>query len=429
MEPEEPEKNEENQQEEEQQQNLDQSQQEQPNSNPIKKCNPFLKRTTKIGGTKKAVNSDMGSNSRLTIGGYSLSPTQNEGEIKAEITRNNNKYELESKEETEEYLASCLKKIEILKRNKKTECFNINLELSTFKWEERNLIEFILPSQNSDSVYIYNIFINKIEQISIKFDLPDQSKFPSDISFLVNLPYCFVSGGKILTEGGEIEELNNFYSIRRIGDFNLEIIDLPNMIESKSNHCMCYISYNNSIAAIGGLDSRDCEIFDLVEKKWESLPDLNETREGACCCIINMSFLYTFFGYDTENEQFVTSIEKLDLDSKKEWELINPFGNESLMKRQFAGILSYRLNFEENVLIVGGKNILGNESKECLIYNPINNTIDKSKQKDQSLPLKAKFNNNCFFQMPNKIWINLTYDFQLIQYEQLGRYFYGIRHS
>ena len=39
------------------------------------------------------------------------------------------------------------------------------------------------------------------------------------------------------------------------------------------------------------------------------------------------------------------------------------------MKKKLCGCVKYRKNFEENIIIVGGINVLNNESKDCLIYD------------------------------------------------------------
>ena len=104
------------------------------------------------------------------------------------------------------------------------------------------------------------------------------------------------------------------------------------MLEDKINHCLFEIPYLKSICALGGTNSREVEVFDLVEKTWENLPELNYVREGASCCVINDSFLYCFFGYDTENKEYLPSIEKLDVEKKEEWEYLEPYGTKSFMK-------------------------------------------------------------------------------------------------
>jgi hypothetical protein len=342
-------------------------------------------------------------------------------EAKAVILIKDNKFLIDSNEEIEENLKSCFKKLTNLNLNKAKEDFDLDNELSLFSWKERNMFELIFPMEDQTAVSIYNPYINKMEEIDIQTD----KKFPINTAIFFKLPYCYFSGGKLKNDEGELIEQSSFYAFRREGPKIFELTVLPDMLEPKSNHCLFEIPYINAICALGGKMSKDVEIYDLEEKIWKNLPELNEPREGAACCVINDTYLYCFFGYDTENSSYYTSIEKLDLVYKNSWELLNPFGNKSFMKRKYCGCVKYRKNFEENIYIVGGINVLNSESKDCLIYNEKDNTIEK--KSGGALPYKSSFNCCHFVQLPNGIFYNLTTDCQLIQYEPLGRIFFGIR--
>ena len=342
-------------------------------------------------------------------------------EAKAVIVVKDNKFLIDSKEEIEEYRKTCYEKLANLNLKKAKKKLDINKELSLFTWKERSLFELLFPVEDQSFLCIYNPYINKIEEIDIQTD----KKFPLNFAVYFRLPYCYISGGEIKNENGEIEELSSFYVLRREGPKIFEKTVLPDMLESKSHHCLFEIPYINSICALGGKDSKEVETYDLEEKNWVNLPELNCVREGSACCVINDTFLYCFFGYDSENNSFLTSIEKLDLVYKEKWELLNPYGNKSFMKKKFCGCVKYRIHFEENIYIVGGINVLNSESKDVLIYNEKNNTIEK--KSDFTLPYKSSFNSCSFIQLPNNIFYNLSTDYQLIQYESLGKIFFGIR--
>ena len=344
-------------------------------------------------------------------------------EAKAVIVMKDNKFLLDSAEEIDEYQKSCYKKLTNLNLKKAKAKINLEKELSEFKWKERSMFELIFPVEDESFISIYNPYVNKIEEIEIQTD----KKFPTNLALLFKLPYCYVSGGKIKDVDKGIEELTSFYALRREGPKIFEKIILPDMLESKINHCLFEVPYLNSICALGGYNSTDVEIFNMEDKIWTNLPELNNPREGATCCIINDTFLYCFFGYDSENSTYLTSIEKLDLVYKENWEVLNPYGNKSFMKKKYCGCVKYRKNFEENIYIVGGINVLNSESKDCLIYDDKNNTIEK--KSDFTLPYKSSFNSNSFVQLPNGIFYNLSSDCQLIQYEPLGKIFFGIREN
>ena len=344
-------------------------------------------------------------------------------EEKAIIVIKDNKFLIDSQEEIEESLKTCYKKLTNLNMNKNKENFNLDKELSSFTWKERNMFELVYPVEDRNFVCIYNPYINKVEEIEIQTDQP----FSTNFALYLKLPYCYVSGGKATNEDNEIIELSSFYAFRRDGPKIFEKIILPDMLEPKSNHCLFEIPHLNSICALGGKDSKDVEVYNLEDKNWKNLPELNEPREGAACCVVNETFLYCFFGYDTENSAYYTSIEKLDIEYGDSWELLNPYGNKSFMKRKYCGIVKYRKNFEENIFIVGGVNVLNSESKDCLIYDEKNNTIEK--KSDFSLPYKSSFKSCQFVQFPNGLFYNLSSDCQLIQYESLGKIFFGIRNK
>ena len=377
-----------------------------------------LKRTTCI---KKTGTVDPYANS-INIGpnsGINSIITSSGQDLKAVIQIVKNKFEMDCEAEIEEHQKACLESINKIKEKKNKEGFKMVMEINFMKWEERNMMELIFPEKGGKSIYIFNPLLNKIEQIFLETD----DDFPICSALYNRLPYCFCSGGKIKIDD-EYTELCEFYTLKRIGLNNFEKILLPNMLEEKVNHCLFEIPHLKSICALGGANSKDVEVFNLEEKLWENLPELNYIREGSACCVVNDTFVYCFFGYNTENCEYLTSIEKLDLEQKEEWELINPYGNKTFMKKKFCGCIHYRKNFEEKIFIVGGINVLNNESQDWLAYNEINNTIEKM---GSSLPYKSSFNCNSFIKLPTGLFSNLTVDYQLLQFESLGQYIFGMR--
>ena len=332
-----------------------------------------------------------------------------------------NKYFMETSEEIEITKKSCHDKLNNLNLAKTKDDFDLNKELSKFSWKERNMFELIYPVEDQKIICVYNPYINQVEEIEIKMN----DKFPVNCAIYFKLPYCFVSGGKILNEDEDLEETNSFYALRREGPKIFEKMILPEMLKEKSNHCLFEVPYIKSLCSLGGRNSKDVEMFDLDEKNWKTYPELNYPRESPACCVINETYIYCFFGYDNENATYLTSIEKYDLLYNPKWEVLNPYGNKTFMKKRMCGCVKYRKNFEENIYILGGINILNKESKDCLVYNEKNNTIEK--EEEMSLPYKSSFNSCSFIQLPNGLYYNLNMDNLLIQYESLGKYFFGIR--
>ena len=345
--------------------------------------------------------------------------TSTGNEVKAVIQVIKNKFEMDCEAEIEEHQKACIESINKINQKRNEPNFNMLIEVNYMKWEERSMMELIFPEKDGKSIYIFNPLLNKVEEVPLE----TEDEFPICFAMCIRLPYCFCSGGKTNIDG-EYVKLNEFYCLKRTGVNNFEKIVLPPLLEEKTNHCLFEIPYYKSICALGGTNSKEVEIFDLEEKKWNNLPELNCIREGATCCMINDTFLYCFLGYDTEKSEYLTSIEKLDLEKNEGWKLLNPFGNKSFMKKKFCSCIQYRQNFEENIFIVGGINVLNNESQDWMEYNEKDNTLEKM---DTNLPYKSSFNCNSFTKLPNGLFCNLTVDFQLLQYQSLGKYIFGIR--
>ena len=380
----------------------------------------------KISGLKRSSaikpNSEIDSFSSLILSTKSVkeiySGTYNQSQ--AVIVVSDNKYFMETAEEIELTTKSCRQKLSNLNLEKTKSDFNLDKELSKFTWKERNMFELIYPVEAQKLICVYNPYINQVEEIEIKMN----DKFPDNCAIYFKLPYCFVSGGKILNEDEELVETNSFYTLRRQGPKIFEKMILPEMLQEKSNHCLFEVPYKKSLCALGGKNSKDVEMYDLEEKNWKTFPELNYPRENPSCCVINGTYIYCFFGYNSEEASYLTSIEKFDLDYNTKWEVLNPFGNKTFMKKRMSGCVKYRKNFEENIYILGGINILGKESQDVLVYNEKTNDIEKE---DMSLPYKSSFNSCSFIQLPNGLFCNLNRNSQLIQYESSGKYFFGIR--
>ena len=336
---------------------------------------------------------------------------------------NESKNNLEKESQIQKYTKTCLHKINELKKKitiLSTPKSIIKKELKIFSQNEINLIEIISPKKDSNSINIFNPYMNELEEILI----PEKYKFSKNFAYINLLPYCYVTGGIKIDEKGEKLELSQFFAIRRIENKLFEFVNLPEMIESKSNHCMVELKYLNGIGVIGGTDTKDCEVFNLKKNKWENLPDLNNIRENSSCCILNDKYLYCFFGYDNKEYKFQDSIEKLNLKSKESWEVITPTGPKVHMKRKSSSCLYYNLKDKNYILIVGGINSLKNECDDCLIYNEKENKIERI---NNALPFKCSFAQNSYNILCSGYYANFTVDSMIIQYQQNGQIFFGIR--
>ena len=182
----------------------------------------------------------------------------------------------------------------------------INFAISTLKWDERNLTEFLFFNQNSTIIYAYNVFLKIREKIEIDF------RTPLNFSYLNIPPYVFLSGGKDLT----FKDLYSVYRIRRLNQNEVSIEKYSQLIINRSSHSSIYIPLSNLIIFISGSNTNSCEQLNIKNKIVKRICDLNFIRENSSPCLINDTDLYVFFGYNSQKNQYLTSIEKLDLKKK-----------------------------------------------------------------------------------------------------------------
>lgn len=96
---------------------------------------------------------------------------------------------------------------------------------------------------------------------------------------------------------------------------------------------------------------------------WFDLPQLNEGRHYHASCSFLDRFVYVFCGISNATKKYINSIERLDNQTKKSWELIT-VPAEQFASRQGLGVA--QMNKDE-ILIFGGFN--GKYMKEAHIFN------------------------------------------------------------
>ena len=222
-------------------------------------------------------------------------------------------------------------------------------------WKERNLIEFLFLRENSTFLYSYNVLLSKRDKIETEF------RTPLNFSYLNLPPYVFLSGGLNL----KFKELSSIIRIRKIENEVISYEKYAQLIIPRSSHSSVYISFSNSIIFISGSKTNSCEELNIKTKLIKKICDLNTLRENSSPCVFNDTDLYVFFGYNSQSDKFITSIEKLNLKTKLKWELINIKINDSdksLCLRKNLSCVPYKLNYKDGILLVGG---IGNNNMEC----------------------------------------------------------------
>ena len=138
------------------------------------------------------------------------------------------------------------------------------------------------------------------------------------------------------------------------------------------------IFFNEKLYLIGGVSpnkkvSSECFFFDLKEKKWNNLPNLNNSRKNTSICFYNNSILYVFRGEDDNN--VLDSIEYIDVNDRKGWNLIKPIDNGYVW---YPAKNSMVLTIDKDkIIICGGEDNEGNLYKDCFLFEPSTNCIYK----------------------------------------------------
>ena len=282
---------------------------------------------------------------------------------------------------------------------------DINEIMKGIPWNQRNLLELIALGQNNQKFYVFNPFIGKVEV----FELDNNFTFPLFNTYINVLPYIYLSGGK-----EENKDLNSFYALKREGEKKLEITILPHMNEKRSNHSMIYIDSKKIIVVISG-SKASCEKYNFSNKEWEYLPSLSKPRERPGCALIN-DYLYIFFGFERLKSRYLFDIEKININDFEKWEIISHKIKPSLMKKQAVGILNYKNNENNDViLITGGVNSLRNECSDSLNFNIENNNISKI---STPLPNNSSFINMEFIRLFDDNYYNINGNYELIKFDQ-----------
>ena len=105
------------------------------------------------------------------------------------------------------------------------------------------------------------------------------------------------------------------------------------------------------------------ECYNVDIDLWFDLPQMNEGRHYHASCSFLDRFVYVFCGISNSTKKYINTIERLDHQTKRPWELIE-FSNEQFPARQGLGVAQMT---KDEILIFGGFN--GKYMKEAHILN------------------------------------------------------------
>jgi hypothetical protein len=115
------------------------------------------------------------------------------------------------------------------------------------------------------------------------------------------------------------------FSQNKSNDFNLDIMNYPNMIEARERHNIIYLKDRESILVCSGFFNQNAEISSMNDQKWKSLPKMNEVRANASLVYQNKRFIYCYSGFkinEVRVGQYLNSVDILDLNNPNsaQWE-------------------------------------------------------------------------------------------------------------
>ena len=243
--------------------------------------------------------------------------------------------------------------------------------------EELNLLPKLDLSPN-DLYYflnysLYNFKIDEMKFSIINYSLNEKSKFKLYYDSTINHSYDIllsISNGFLIITGPDTNYLY-FYSKE-----NNKIYDLNKLNKFHNKGSLIKIN-NDQIICISGINTTEVEKYSIKENKWINLPKMNCPHSESSYMIYNSDIIFSFFGYDYENNKYINDIEYLFIKnnynkkSEKKWNLIN-INNKNFEYNLRSHSIFYRINKENNeqkeIFIVGGYNNFGRNNGLIQIF-------------------------------------------------------------
>ena len=292
---------------------------------------------------------------------------------------------------------------------------------------------YFFPSQINDDT-IYNFKINEMKFSLIKYSLIDNSSFNYIYSTAINHSYDIlysISNGFLLITGANTDY---FYFYNK--DKN-KIFDLNKLNNSHNKGSLIKIN-SEQIMCISGINTTDVELYNIKDNIWLDLPKMNSAHCESSYMVYNTNIIFSFFGYDYENNKYIEDIEYLIIKNyynEKVWKKISihSLNNNSGYNLRNHSIF-YRINKENNdekeIFIVGGYNNNGRNNGliQILIENEEKNfKINFKKYEENKVKIKGndqnleKYNNKeniflfqnefyQFFDEEDNLFYNYNYD-------------------
>ena len=244
------------------------------------------------------------------------------------------------------------------------------------KEEKTNIYYYLYGIDRNNYLHIFDIcnkrWITNKKIFEINLDKNAES-FRKDYQYEGTLLYNLLTGVYILT-GEKTDTLYYYNSLTET------ISKICKLNYGHNNGSMKYDEKKLRIYILGGKNTTNCEYYSLEDKKVYKMPNLNKDRANGSF-IISQNKLFGFFGFCYKEDNYVNSIEYLDLEKMDKWEeLIDiKFFKENILFNVESVATMYYKNDKNKILIYCG--IQGEDeefiTEYYLLYDTINNSINK----------------------------------------------------
>ena len=260
-----------------------------------------------------------------------------------------------NKEKEFEHLFRSLLNTSLVKTKKKKPRYNsINSSpaINSTQSNNNNDINILLKLKDKRKILIFNlktqIFKEKIYY--------DKTNFRKELTSEADIIQLNLNNNLYMLSG---KQNNKFYYY----DYNTNsVIYINNSLYSHYYGVMIYCKKNNNIYLLGGNNQKNCEAFSIsfntsnykTKKKWKSIPSLNEERQEFGAMIYNDDNLYVFFGFSHIKGVNLSSIERMNINTHRNFEVVYVNEQITLSSIGCAVINENENNPEGGILLLGG---------------------------------------------------------------------------
>ena len=278
--------------------------------------------------------------------------------------------------------------------NKKMDNFEKIEEKSEKDDDSQDEINFNFPKYiynikpKTQNIYFFDYEAKKVNEITVNFDNLTIESFEQYHSTLNYKNNFYFSGGydssKVFCKYNQKENI---------------FIPLKEMLTPHSYHGM--LGMNNFIFIISGFKSKKVEKYDINNDKWESLPELKDSRSWPSCLEFKNKYIFVFGGlcHNYVNNNNIL-IERLDInDINNKWENLTFSYDNHIKLPYYFGLVHL---YDNSFILVGGKyNTKENNMNDSYKIIIDDNNINIKKDTDFKLGKKEEFNGKMFTNFGN----------------------------